>query len=375
MSEKLRSANLESAAERSADRFRVDPANYPIFGEQIELDSRWGNNTFHRWNIDRTLSTFVTQTADLICRFDGTSKEYLQNPELAPPDHINYLDKSARPVSWLVNTFWDDFSDQKRPQHSYLSIDRLTWFQRSGVPVDVNGYTVSPDGSPKVATYTDFRPENLPESDFARIRGLYLPEWIEDEDPDKIMQTASSLDGKNIMVIDEVGRSGATLNIAIDLVRRAIPEAASVRGAYFWKSQSKSHNGEDQILSVPVWYNSKSSYGRGIGELDPKFYKDRYESQPNRKTHAQYYGSIVLSAFNNLRLEPGQRSRELMREIREMRQDYDAGRILLRIPDHYTDERGDAVVESQGLRLAPASDPAPDTYINVARALEQRPAH
>ena len=68
MSEKLRSANLESAAERSADRFRVDPANYPIFGEQIELDSRWGNNTFHRWNIDRTLSTFVTQTADLICR-------------------------------------------------------------------------------------------------------------------------------------------------------------------------------------------------------------------------------------------------------------------------------------------------------------------
>lgn len=177
------------------------------------------------------------------------------------------------------------------------------------------------------------------------------------------------------MVIDEVGRSGATLNIAIDLVRRAIPEAASVRGAYFWKSQSKSHNGEDQILSVPVWYNSKSSYGRGIGELDPKFYKDRYESQPNRKTHAQYYGSIVLSAFNNLRLEPGQRSRELMREIREMRQDYDAGRILLRIPDHYTDERGDAVVESQGLRLAPASDPAPDTHINVARALEQRPAH
>lgn len=376
MSEKI--PNIINSPETSntdpAERFRVDPANYPIFCQQTELDSRWGNNQAHRLGIDQTLSTYVTNTAELIATLDGTSTEYTDNHEIVPPDHVIYLDKSARPVSWLVNTLWPTFSDEKRPDHSYLSIDRLTWFRESGVPVDQNGYFMDASEHYRRANIQDFDINKLPTNTFAKIRSLYLPDGIEAEDPNAIMSAPSTLDGKNILIVDEVGNSGATLNIAQQLISAAFPEANNVRGAYFWKPGFKVNqsSNETQMLSAPVWYDNNISTGRGIGELNPDFFAKRHEEYPNARTRAQKYGSIVLASYVDLATEPGQTSRELMREIKQMQQDLNAGHIFINIPNNYSDERVDALIDAQGLRLAPESDPSPDTYINVKKAIYTR---
>ena len=378
MSEKVPIINhSEITGEAPADRFRVDPAEYPIFRQQTELDEHWGNNQAHRLNIDQTLNTYITDTAELIATLDGTSTEYTENHEAVPPDFVIYLDKSARPVSWLVNAMWDTFSDEKRPEHSYLSIDRLTWFRESGVPVDQNGYFINASGKYRRAKARDFDISKVPEDTFAKIRSLFLPNGIENEDPDTIMSTPSILDGKNILIIDEVGNSGATLDIAKQLVSAAFPEANSVRGDYFWKPGYKvnpKNAEESQMLSAPVWYDNNISTGRGIGELSPAFFKQRYEKYPNAKTRAQNYGSMVLASYVDLATEKDQSSRELMREIIKMRDDLGAGRILISPPDNYANDRVDALMEAQGIRLAPSSDPSPDTYINIKNAINARPA-
>lgn len=369
-------------AGRPADRFRVNPADYPIFEKQYELDSHWGNNTRHYWNIDKTLSHFVTNTANLIAALDGSAAAYEANPNLPRPDHIIYLDKSARPVSWLVNTFWQDFSDQKRPEHSYLNIDRQPWFRRVGIAIDPNGYSKNPDGSDHRNGPSDFDINQVSPEDFARIRALYLENGLEDDSntPENlahIMSTPSKLDGKNIMIVDEVARTGATMKIAQDLIKAAFPEAASVQGAYFWSSGYKTNrdpnNPETQMLSVPVWYDSSSALGRGAGDVDQDFYNKRHEHFHTNRTRAQKFGALVLSSIPDLNQEKDNRSRELMREITKMHEDFQAGKIILRTPQNYSNERALQTIQKQGLRLAPSTDTSPDTFINIIKAIDQRP--
>lgn len=374
MSERL--SGVKNEQEKTKERFHVDPAEYPILRQQYELDAHWGDNTQHTWNIDKTLGTFVADTANLIAEIDGTSTEYESNAELAKPDHVIYLDKSARPVSWLVNVFWDKFSENERPAHSYLNIDRQPWFRASGVQVDANGYVTAPDGSQHRASSHDFNINNVPEDTFARIRGLYLDGGIESENPEEIMNTPSKLDGKNILIVDEVRRSGATLEIAQELIKRAFPEAASVRGAYFWESGTKnSPDGEEsQMLSVPVWYDSSTQDGRGAGDVDKTHYDRRHEEFQTPRTRAQKYGAMVLSVIHDLGKERGGLSRELMREVKQMRQDFDDGKILMRYPRKMNDEKIEEYIESVGLRLAPVSDKSPDTYVNALKEIDARKA-
>ncbi len=365
-------------AERPADKYRVNAEDYPIFREQFEINEQ--DNGRETWNIDKTASRYVTETANLIAEFDGTAEMYRENAELTPPDHVIYLDKSARPVSWLVNTFWKDFSEAECPGHSYLNIDRMPLFHRTGVNIMPNGYIKNPDGSSRVAMGRDFKVENLPKGDIERIRALYLEDGLESdevsaENLQKIRETPAKLDGKNILIVDEVKRSGSTLEIAEKMIRAAFPEAASVRGTYFWHGGSKvTGEGEHQMLSIPVWYDSKTSLGRGIGELDPVHYKERYEKYPNPKTRAQKFGAFVLSATMDLGQEKGQKSRELMREIQQMRDDYEAGKILLRWPKNYDADRFIDLMESKGVRFAPESDKSPDTFMNLAREIDYRRA-
>ncbi len=377
MSEKLSTSSLENNRENlpPLERFRVNEDDYPIFQNQYELNNNNQSNERIYWNIDKTVGEHIKSTADLIATMDGTSMEYEMNQERVKPDHVIYLDKSARPVSWLVNTFWNDFSEEKRPEHSYLNIDRLTWFRRAGVDVDANGYIRNSDGSQRIAMPKDFHIEDVSPEDFARIRSLYLPNGIENEDVEEIMRMPSLLDGKNVLIVDEVKRSGSTNKIASDLIKAAFPEVASVNTAYYWDSGTKIlKSGEAQMLSIPVWYDSKSSLGRGIGDIDPEYFRKRHEKFQTPRTRAQNFGSIVLGAYVNLNEEKGQLSRELMREIQQMHQDYQDGKILVRVPKNYDDDRAEEFIESQGLRLLPQSDKSPDNYIKVVQAINERSA-
>ena len=298
---------------------------------------------------------FVKSTGVCISVIAGEDTGYSSREKLPAADHVIYLDKSARPVSWLVNVFWDAFTDKPRPKHSYLAIDRMEWFARTDTPVDASGYIKDPDGvSSHLATFEDFLKETVSDEDIARIRALYIPGGVEDEDIEKIMNTPTGLEEKNITIVDEVGRSGSTIEIAKYLISRAIPEAASVNGYVYWNSGSQTGpNGEHQMRGVPVWYDADSRVGRGIGDVNEAYFAKRYEQSPNPKTRAQKLGSIALGEFIDLSKEPGNKSRQLAKEIKIMRKEWDAGHILMPAPEHYDEEKWIDHVESQGVRLVP----------------------
>ena len=299
------------------ERFNVDPAEFPAFNY----------HSVQGWNINKTLSTYVGLTAEMIATIDGTTNKTNNSEAYKPADCVVYLDKSARPVSWLVNTFWDVFSKAERPESKYLLIDRGDWFQRADVDIDA-GYYIK--GTNELARSSDFvkNMDNLPPDTYAKLRGLFIPEGIKDTNPDEIMNTPTGLEGKNILVVDEVGHSGSTLGIAKALLEKALPEAASIQTSYFWLP--KDPNGK---MSVPVWYSSDINEGRGIGELSERFFKDRHEKFDTDRTRAQAYGDIFLGSYVDLNKEHrayyyGENpSRELASEIKKMKDEFLDGHI------------------------------------------------
>lgn len=355
-------------------RFHVNPDDFPIFSKQAELGERWGDGA-ETLPLDETMGRFVRATADCIAVLAGEDEGL--NPEGLPAaDHVIYLDKSARPVSWLNNVFWNAFTDKPRPKHSYLAIDRMEWFARTDTPVDSAGYIKDANGATShVATFKDFLKENVSDEDIARIRALYIPGGIEDEDVEKIMNTPTSLEGKNITIIDEVGRSGSTLDIARYLVKRAIPEAASVNGYVYWDAGTQtSPSGEHQMRGVPVWYDSSSRIGRGIGDVNEAFFAKRFEEYPNPKTRAQKFGSIVLGEYIVLSEEPGNKSRQLAKEIITMRKEWDEGHIMMPVPNHYDASKWMDHLEEQGIEFIPEQPNMPkNAYIRILKEINNRP--
>lgn len=361
-------------------RYHVNPEDFPFFSRQKELGPNKGDPEVFL-PLDETMGRFVTSTADTIAVIAGEDKG-LGGEKLPAADHVIYLDKSARPVSWLVNVFWDDFTEKKRPEHSYLAIDRKEWYNHTGTNLEGNEYVLDPNGETvHIATFErDFKKENVTREDLARIRALYIPGGIENEDVEEIMNTPTGLAGKNITIIDEVSRSESTAKIAQFLVSQAIPEAASVNYYIFWKPGTRpAENGERQMLGTPVWYNSESSAGRGIGDISEPSYQKRYKDNPNSKTRAQRFGSFVLGAFMDLLKEEKRvhhfSSRQLAREIKTIHREWDAGHIFMPMPSHYDEELWIENLEKQGVKFVPqekGKKPLKNSYIGIKQEINNR---
>lgn len=362
-------------AELTADpikRYHVNPKDFTLFATQKESGPNWGDKEVPL-PLNDALARHIQSTADIIAQLSGEDKD------LPPADHVVYLDKSARPVSWLANVFWKDFSDKERPPHSYLAIDRMEWFARTKTKVTPNGYVENNDGSGQhIATFSDFKKENVTPKDIAGIRALFIPGGVETEDIDEIMKTPTGLDGKNITVVDEVMRGGATLDIAKYLISQAIPEAASVNGTYYWKpgfQTSPSDNSEKQMRGTPFWYDTNSQYGRGIGDVDENYYIERHKKYGTPKTRAQKLGSAVLGHPINLSQEPGGKSRELMSEIKKLHEEWEAGHVFMYMPNHYDVDKWMDRMESQGVVFAQqdGNKPLPkNTYISIFKQIRQQ---
>lgn len=91
----------------------------------------------------------------------------------------------------------------KRPRHTYVNIDRSPWFRKVGIDVSDDGRQKS---NGELATYSDFisHKDNLTNMHLAAIRSLFIEGGIETEDPDEIMNTPTILDGKRLLIVDEV---------------------------------------------------------------------------------------------------------------------------------------------------------------------------
>lgn len=377
--------NQYSEAELMADpikRFCVNPDDFRYFARQTQ---KTAVDRFFVKPLDENLGEYVACTADTIAVISGHDQglRSAKRGEVydTPADHVIYLDKSARPVCWLVNTFWNDFSDNPRPPHSFLAIDRADWLRRMGFTNDADGRDRETGDRITPAEFKD-RLGQIDKKYLAGLHALFVPGGVETDDYDAIMQMPTVLDGKNVLVVDEVARSGSTQAIAKMLLEAAIPAIKQTQSYIFWRNPGsfvyypKNGISENEIGSAPIWYDSTSIYGRGIGDPDEAFYAKRYAEHPNPKTRAQKLGSFALGAPLNLAAEPEQASRELAREIQNLHREYEQGHILMAMPQHYDLQAWQEQITQLGVKIVRRDRNAAlprNSLAYIKDALSQRP--
>lgn len=230
---------------------------------------------------------YITRTDYLIqAMVDGVS---VQDPEtgnyqVEKPEVVIFLDKSGRPLQWLVDGLWDKLAPKagsseipKKPKFKFLNIDREQW-------ADI----IDPEGVG--ATGVDSLGPDIIKS----LRSVFVePKYKRDKDGDvevrpldNIEQAPSELDHKTILVIDEVKTSGRTLDYAKSMIKAAFP-TAKVAGMYWMTEMATLPNGNMTNRDLPAWYDDKTVYGRGVG--------NRSESSAQSVSLTQRLGKLFLS--------------------------------------------------------------------------------
>ena len=277
------------------DRFNEPEENYELLREGVQKQKDTASS-LDQLDTNGILQRYVTFTDKLIGIADGSITEA---PDIVDPrkpersrekkDEIIFLDKSARPVSWLMDAFWEQLAqkDAEKPHYDFLNIDRVNWFMDQGYRREEAETILGP---------RDFDIEKVDIEDLARIRAYFVKgDLSEDTWQDEVWNMPTRLDGKNILIVDEVKSQGGTLSIATQLLRKAIPEAI-VSGQYFWETSYREVGGFRQADSVPVWYSKEDAMGRGIGDISKQYHDYQYEKQPTQENLRRKIAQRILSA-------------------------------------------------------------------------------
>jgi len=278
-------------------RFHDDEENYL----RLNGDTQAVRLKKQVWDTDYTIEKYVASTDHVIGLLDGSieDREIADpiNPERSQekPDVVIWLDKSARPVSWFVDAFWEQFAEDGaiKPQDEFLNIDRENWFVKQGHSRIDAKRRLGP---------TDFAIDKVPMEELAGLRAIFtIGDLSEDNWQEEVWNLPTRLDNKNILIIDEVKNKGGTLAIATQLIRAAFP-GTTVSGDYFWEAgafslgRTSAEKEDQQMETAPVWYDTDSSFGRGIGEVSLSYWKHLYESEPTQANLKNILGSFALSA-------------------------------------------------------------------------------
>lgn len=169
------------------------------------------------------------------------------------PTKVIFLDKSARPLAWFIRDLWSTLAPEpgsdevpKMPDFKFLNIDRHQWRDQLD-PNNTQGFDAK--------LLTDEQIEGL--------RSLYNPRH------DGSFDAENEMDDQVIMIVDEVRASGATLDVAQSIIRRAFP-TSKVFGAHWMAGTASRANGARGNADLPIWYrddstDAKLTVGRGIG--------------------------------------------------------------------------------------------------------------
>ena len=244
---------------------------------------------------------YVTLTDRLITVLEGGSGWR--------PDEVVYLDKSGRPVAWLVRALWPLLAREPgtafssgvvppRPGFRMVNIDREQWWGLTGGTesglVDVS---------------------RVPRESVDALRAVFLLRPPAEGQP--VADAPAWLDGKRILVVDEVSNSGDTLRIATGLVARAFP-TSDVRGDHWMTpGQVTDRRGFTRVQDVPVWYQSGTWTGRLVG--------NRLDPQNPAATWRGQRGALFLSTRPRVPDESGLRLRS---EVAALAADVAARRLL-----------------------------------------------
>lgn len=262
----------------------------------------------HR-SLDYLKMDYLTKTDELIRQMtEGWEVTNNGESEHVTPDVVVFLDKSARPVSWLTRKLWPTLAADSQtgevppmPEMKFLNIDRNQWLG-----------TLDPNNSDAL----DFN--RMDNALLEGLRSLYNPRH------DGSFDAENSMDNKSILVVDEVRSSGRTLQIATGILNRAFP-TSSIRGTH-WMSETAVVNGVRGNNELPVWYRDDSTdvklvTGRGVGN----------RRDVGSITHpSQYFLSTPFP-------EPDQRSLRLRDDINLLVEELHNGTVAM-IPSMYRED-------------------------------------
>lgn len=228
--------------------------------EDFEYQQLTGHNTTNGEfkSSEKLRMEYIHLTDQLIYKINhGIDVENPRTGEIETrtPDTVIFLDKSARPVSWLMREMWEKYATDAegkvydQPDIRYLNIDREQW---------VNSI------DPGAVGFMDIN--KVDQSVIRSLRSIFLsPTQKKDGLTEAIDTQPSQLDNKVILVVDEVMSSGRTLAIAKKMLQRAFP-TASIGGEHWMKGlTTKNHGLAIGNNDIPVWYQEKEEYGRGVG--------------------------------------------------------------------------------------------------------------
>lgn len=248
-------------------------------------------------------SNYATLTDSLIWTLEGSAGWW--------PDEVVFLDKSARPVAWLVKALWPILArvpgtryaaDQvpALPGLRMVNIDREQWWDQTGA---------SETGVIDVG--------RLPAAVIVSLRSVFL--LREPPRGADVFSLPTSMDGRKVLIVDEVSVSGDTLRIALGLLARAFPTADLRACHWMTPSMVRDSSGTRVPTDLPIWYRADTPAGRLVGNrLDP-------DNPPT--TWRGVAGGLFLSTRPRI---PDARGIRLRSEIKQLAADVRAGRLLAR---------------------------------------------
>lgn len=232
-----------------------------------------------------------------------------------PVDTILFLDKSARPVAWLMREAWPLLASEENaetppmPEMKFLNIDREQWIDQ-----------LDPNRTGALDS------ERLPDEAIQSLRSVFIaPNYKQDGLSDELFEKPTYLDGKNVLIVDEVLSTGRTLRMAELFLKKAYPEARFAGTHWMGGVTARNGGASTGNADLPVWYSDKTSLGRGVGnrELSPD------TSAPGNVT--QRLGAWFLSCRF---LEQDERSLQLRTELNQLPHDPN----VMRRPSRHRDD-------------------------------------
>ena len=108
-----------------------------------------------------------------------------ESGKLPRTDVAIYLDKSARPVSWFVDEFWEDVTDLPKPETEHLAIDRKVWFERFDVELELGEYK---KGTNELAEWKDLPVHDVKKEEVMELQRLLRDEVITREELESLIR-------------------------------------------------------------------------------------------------------------------------------------------------------------------------------------------
>jgi hypothetical protein len=164
-----------------------------------------------------------------------------------PPGTLFFLDKSARPVAWMVQKLWPLFVDDEThhiPEIKFIDIDINRLFGRD---------SEAPRPTPE--EIYDWKPNK---KQLTEIRAIYERGGKKlDRHPEQL--------GK-AWVIDEVSVSNGSAMVSQQLLEKAFPGLKVESKIWMPTKKIKTSSGATVPTQLAPWYSKDFIEGRGVGE-------------------------------------------------------------------------------------------------------------